>query len=59
MSVPRTQYLSARAALDGRTILKAARKARPRKPSCASIADALVAYEELRWPGGKVPGGKG
>jgi hypothetical protein len=23
------------------------------------IADALVAYEELRWPGAKVPGGKG
>jgi hypothetical protein len=25
----------------------------------ASIADALVAYEEQRWPLGKVPGGKG
>jgi hypothetical protein len=24
-----------------------------------SIADALAAYEELRWPTGKVPGGKG
>ena len=25
----------------------------------AQIADALVAYEEQRWPDGKVPGGKG
>ena len=25
----------------------------------AQIADALTAYELLRWPGGKVPGGKG
>jgi hypothetical protein len=25
----------------------------------ARIADALVAYEEQRWPEGKVPGGKG
>jgi hypothetical protein len=25
----------------------------------ASIADALVAYERIRWPEGKVPGGKG
>ena len=25
----------------------------------ASIADALVAYEEQRWPSGNVPGGKG
>jgi hypothetical protein len=24
-----------------------------------SIADALVAYEEIRWPEGKAPGGKG
>jgi hypothetical protein len=22
-------------------------------------ADALVAYEQIRWPEGKVPGGKG
>jgi hypothetical protein len=25
----------------------------------ASIADALVAYEQIRWPEGKAPGGKG
>ena len=25
----------------------------------ASIADTLVAYEQIRWPDGKVPGGKG
>jgi hypothetical protein len=25
----------------------------------ASIADALVAYEQIRWPDGKAPGGKG
>jgi hypothetical protein len=24
-----------------------------------SIADALTAYELLRWPEGKIPGGKG
>jgi hypothetical protein len=25
----------------------------------ASIADALTAYELIRWPEGKIPGGKG
>jgi hypothetical protein len=25
----------------------------------ASIADTLVAYEQIRWPDGKAPGGKG
>jgi hypothetical protein len=25
----------------------------------ASIADAVVAYEQIRWPEGKAPGGKG
>jgi hypothetical protein len=25
----------------------------------ARIADALVAYEQIRWPEGRIPGGKG
>ena len=29
------------------------------KAEYARIADALVAYEEQRWPEGKVPSGKG
>ena len=30
----------------------------PDEAEFASIADALEAYEELRWPLGKVPGGR-
>jgi hypothetical protein len=31
----------------------------PEEVEFATIADALVAYEEQRWPSGKAPGGKG
>ena len=31
----------------------------PEEAEYEAIVDALVAYEEQRWPLGKVPGGKG
>jgi hypothetical protein len=31
----------------------------PEEAELATLADAIEAYETVRWPNGKVPGGKG